>query len=147
MDNTADGRKKITEFSFRWGKQFAFLILKTMDTKLVVSSTYLVIDMTKYYFGFIKGKKSYIDLPISNINNITSKTLLSFSDLVIAGIYVFGGFFNPLFFLVVPLCIWACINTNIIITTKSNQEIKIPSFNKKDAKEFVYYIQDIFIEA
>jgi hypothetical protein len=146
MDNIAVNKNKITEYSFRWGKQFTFLTLKTSDTKLVVSSTDLKIDMTKFYLGFIKGKNTTLDIPINSISNIYGKTLISLTDLIIPAIYVFGGFFNPLFFLVVPLSIWACINSSIIIATKSNAIIKIPSFNRKDANEFIHYINDLFIE-
>jgi hypothetical protein len=146
MDVTMEGSKKINEFSIRWGKQFTFLSLRTYDTKLIVHDGLLTIETDRYYLGLFKGKKTTLNIPLNSLVNAETKVTLSFSDLVIAGIYVFAGFFNYLFFLLVPLSVLACFNTGIIITTNTDKVITIPSYNKKDAKNFINFINDLYIE-
>jgi hypothetical protein len=139
---------KSNEYSFRWGKQFNFLTLKTLESKLVVSSTFLTVETDKYYLGFIKGKKSTVNIPISDISHIEIKNLFSLPDLIVALFYfLLGEFLNPLFYLIIPLSVWASCNTNLIITTKSDQVVKIPSFSKKDANDFRNYFNDIYLDA
>lgn len=134
------------EYSFRWGKQFRFLTLRTLNSKVVIRNNSILIEINKYYFGFIKGNKSTIQLPIREISNLETKYTLSICDLVVAGVYALGGIINPLFFLIVPLCVWACFNSNLIITTISDDDIRIPSFSKKDAKRFINYYNEIFAD-
>jgi hypothetical protein len=148
MENIIAESSNINEYSFRRGKQFSFLTLRTLNTKLSINSISLAIEMERYYLGFIKGKKTTINVPINNITSLDEKTLLSFSDLLVAGVFLLAGIFlNPLFYIIIPISVWACINTNIVISTNSDKDIKIPSFSKKDAKEFVQYFKDIYIEA
>jgi hypothetical protein len=146
MDVTMESNKRINEFSLCQGKHFTFLKLRTYDTNLVVHDGLLTIEMDKYYLGLFKGKKTTLNIPLSSLVTAETKTTLSFTDLVIAGLYVFGGFFHYLIFLLVPLSIWACINTGIIITTNTGKNIKIPSYNKKNAKNFINFINDLYIE-
>jgi len=139
-------RKNYNEYSFRWGKKFGFLILKTMDSKLNINPTLLNIEMNPYYLGFIKGKSTTKDIPLGDVMQLEMKKLLHPTDLIIAAIFFLGGFLNPLFFAVAALSVWACINTHIILKTISGEIIKIPSYSRKEAKEFIDYYRDIFTD-
>lgn len=148
MDNMISLNNRANEYLFSWGKPFRFLALRTYDTKLVINNTSLVIDKERLYLGFIRGKKVIKTIPINKINMLETKKQLSFIDLAVAGALICAGFFlNPLFFPFVLLAFWACTNTNIIVSTKDNEVIKIPTSNKESSKEFIRYFNDIYIEA
>jgi hypothetical protein len=148
MENMTTSNNSTNEYSFRWGKQFSFLTLRTLNTKLIINNTNLIIHMDKYFLGFIKGKSYELNVPINSIHCLSTKKMLTLTDLVIAGVYAICGFFiHPLFFLAVPLSIWACMNINIILNTKTDKKIKIPSFSTKETKEFINFFNDIYIEA
>lgn len=134
------------DYSFTWAKQLGFFVFATMDTNVLVDRLDLVMNMKRKYLGLVKGKCTYKTIPINQIRDVEIRMLLSISNFIIAGLFVLAGILlNPLLFLIIPFCIWGSINTNIILHTKLDQEIRIPSYNKYEAKKFVDYFQDIYL--
>lgn len=147
MGYIPEEHKKVNEYIFRWGKRFTFLTVRTLNSKLEVINGLVKIDMERYYLGFIKGTRKSFQIPANNIQNIEIKTSVYLLDLLMPVLYVLAGIFlNPLFLIIVPLSVWACFNTYIIIYTEENKKIKFPSFSKKEAAEFVYYINDVYLD-
>lgn len=137
---------RIKEHSFYWGKQFGFLTLTTSNSKLEIINLTLKIEIEKIYFGFIKGRKITYEIPINTIDNMQVKTKMSPTAIMASAIFFLAGIFlTPFLFLLVPVSVYACINSNVIIATKKNEVYKIPSSNKKDAKEFIQYFYEIYI--
>lgn len=139
--------QKLNEYTFLWGKQLKFLTLRTSNTRLMIHNTTVIIEMEHHYLGFIKGKSTTMTVGTDQISDLSTKNMLSLSDLLVAALFFTAGFFNPLFFIIVPISVWASMNTNIIISTKENKKIRIPSHNIKDANHFIHYIKDVYIEA
>ena len=137
---------KYNDYSFTWAKQLGFFVFATMDTNVLIDRLDLVMNMERRYLGLVKGKCICKTIPINQIRDVELRMLLSLSNFIIAGLFVLAGILlNPLLFLIIPFCIWGCINTNIILHTKMDQEIRIPSFNKHEAKKFVDYFKDIYL--
>lgn len=134
------------DYSFTWGKQLGFLVFTTMDTDVLVGQLDLEMNVHRKYLGFVKRKRICKTIPINQIRDVEIKMLLSISNFIVAGLFVLAGvLLNPLFYLIIPFCIWGSINTNIILYTKTDHVIRIPSYSKQEAKRFVDYLQDIYL--
>lgn len=130
------------EFSFRWEKQFSYLTIKTVETKLKISNDKLNVESKGKHLGIIKGKCMTKDIALNSIQGIEIKKLITYSDIAFAVVFALAGFFNPAYFLLSALFIWTGINTSIVIKSREGEEIKIPANSKKEAEEFVDYIKE-----
>lgn len=147
MNNTPGSHKNIKEFTFRWGKQFTFLTLRTLNSKIELCDGLVTIRMKKRFLGFINGGLKTFRIPADSILQVSLKRFLFLPDLLMPALYGIAGFLlNPLFFIIVPLSLWACLNSYVIIHTKDGKLFRIPCFNKYEAEEFILYINDIYLD-
>lgn len=130
-------------YLFKWVKQFSYLTIKTVETKIKIDNLKLNIQSCTYHLGFFKGKIKESELPLNNIKEVQTKKLITYSDIVFAIFFIIIGFINPITFIFAAIFIWTGINTSIVITTKLESTIKIPANSKSDAEEFISYVNSL----
>lgn len=139
-ENSQVSEKK--EYLFEWIKQFSYLTLKKVETKVNLDHRSMTSETTTYHLGFIKGKTKTLILPLNNIKEVQIKRLVTYSDMAFAGLFIAGGFVNPIYFLLAALFIWTGLNTSIVITTGLATKILIPASSKSEAENFVWALNE-----
>lgn len=146
MDNLIikDGEEKIIRgFDFTWTKDFSYLTISRVLSKISVERNSLNGEIKKYFLGIIPTKTRDINIPLKNILKLEIKKKINLWDLLFGILFVFVGVANPLFFIVALIFFWSARTTGIVITTKLQSTVEIPTNSNADAENFMDYVNSL----
>ena len=146
MDNLIikDGEERIIRgFDFTWTKDFSYLTISRVLSKISVDSDSLNGEIKKYFLGIIPTKTRDINIPLKNIMKLEMKKKTNIWDVLFGILFVFVGVANPLFLIVAAIFFWSARTTGVVITTKFQNTVEIPTNSNEDAENFMDFVNSL----
>lgn len=141
MDNvTTSSSANPKAFEFIWTKDFSYLTINKVITKLLLQEDSLVGEAKSYILGIIPRKPRKISLPLSNISKVEVKKKYNIWDILFGIVFLAVGFASPIFFLVAALFFWCARAKSIVITTNISTQVEILSNSSSAAQEFIDFL-------